>query len=236
VSESARDLHGHPSVTEQPEKRADATRLQIVLAASHEFARKSYSQVSLDDILAQAEVTKGAMYFHFRSKHELALAIIERQGVVSHEVLAEVTARKLSALETLVDLSCAIVNRDLNDEVSRAGLNLLESIGRADGVQARLLGEWVGIVADLIRRAVGEGDIASQRDPQTVARVLVSAFMGSRQTTDIDDASRYFTDLQNIWILTLPGFANPDRLSYLDKFIRRRTAVAMTKAATPNSG
>jgi AcrR family transcriptional regulator len=236
MTESGRELHGRPSVTEPSDRRADATRLQIVLAASHEFARKSYSQVSLDDILAQAAVTKGAMYFHFRSKHELALAIIERQGMVGREALAEVTARKLSALETLVDLSCAIVNRDLGDEVSRAGLNLLESIGRADGVQARLLNEWVGIVADVMRRAAVEGDIVADRDPEDVARVLVSAFMGSRQTTDVDDAHRYFTDLQNIWILTLPGFANPERLSYLDKFIRRRTAVAMTKATTLDPG
>src|ERR1700760_2813992 len=163
-----------PAVTEQLDRRADATRLQIVLAASHEFAHKSYSQVSLDDILAQAEVTKGAMYFHFRSKHELALAIIERQSAVARQVLDEVTARKLSALETLVDLSCAIVNRDLGDEVSRAGLNLLESIGRTDGVQGRLLNEWVRMVAGIVRRAVEEGDVVADRDPVNVARVLVS--------------------------------------------------------------
>jgi AcrR family transcriptional regulator len=232
VTESARELHGRGSVTQQPDRRADATRLQIVLAASHEFAHKSYSQVSLDDILAQAEVTKGAMYFHFRSKHELALAIIERQSAVARQVLDEVTARKLSALETLVDLSCAIVNRDLGDEVSRAGLNLLESIGRTDGVQGRLLNEWVRMVAGIVRRAVEEGDVVADRDPVNVARVLVSAFMGSRQTTDIDDPRRYFADLENVWLLTLPGFANPERLPYLDKFIRRRTAVAMTKAAS----
>ena len=65
-------------VKDQVDRRADVTRLQILLAASREFARESYSQVSLDDILARAEVTKGAMYFHFRSKHELALAIIDR--------------------------------------------------------------------------------------------------------------------------------------------------------------
>lgn len=35
-------------------EQADATRLQIVVAASHEFASKSYTQVSLDDILANA--------------------------------------------------------------------------------------------------------------------------------------------------------------------------------------
>src|SRR5512147_2817113 len=116
---------------EQVDRRADATRLQILLAASREFARKSYSQVSLDDILARAEVTKGAMYFHFRSKHELAMAIIDRQNTMGYQAMGDVLSRKLSALETLVDISCLIATRDIGDDVSRAGLNLLESIGRA---------------------------------------------------------------------------------------------------------
>ena len=127
-------------MTEQLDRRADTTRLQILLAASHEFARKSYSQVSLDDILAQAEVTKGAMYFHFRSKHELALAIIDHQNLLGYEAMSEVVSRKLSGLETLIDISCLLVGRDIGDDVGRAGLNLLESIGRSDGVQARVLG------------------------------------------------------------------------------------------------
>ena len=221
-------------MTEQVDRRADATRLQILLAAAREFARKSYSQVSLDDILAQAEVTKGAMYFHFRSKHELALAIIERQNATCTELVAEVLGRKLSGLETLVDISCVMANRDIGDVVGRAGLNLLESIGRADGVQARVLDTWVGAFADVVRRAVGEGDVSADRDAEEVSRLLVTVFMGMRQTTDIDDPKRYFADLQKNWALILPGFANPDRIGYLNQFIKRRAALAAGKATPLN--
>ncbi len=217
-------------MTEHFDKRADATRLQILLAASREFARKSYSQVSLDDILAQAQVTKGAMYFHFRSKHELALAIIDRQNEMGYESMSDVLSRKLSGLETLIDITCVIVARDIGDDVGRAGLNLLESIGRADGIQARVLGEWTKTVAEVIRRAAGEGDVLADRDPEDVGRLLVSVFMGLRQTTDIDDPQRYFADLDRTWALTLPGFADPDRIGYLNQFIRRRTRLAATKA------
>ncbi len=223
-------------MTEQVDRRADATRLQILLAASHEFAQMPYSQVNLDDILAEAEVTKGAMYFHFRSKHELALAIIERQSLMSHEVMSDVLSRKLSALETLVDISCGMVARDLGDEVARAGLNLLESIGRADGVQARMLNEWIQAFAELLRRAVAEGDVLADRDSEDIGRLLVSTFMGLRQTTDVDDPKRYFTDLEKTWVLILPGFANPERIGYLDEFIRRRTSLAATKAASLQPG
>ena len=65
--------------THSADGRADATRQQILRAASYQFARRPYHDVGLDDILNEAALTKGAMYFHFRSKQALAVAIIERQ-------------------------------------------------------------------------------------------------------------------------------------------------------------
>lgn len=221
-------------VMEQVERRADTTRLQILLAASREFAGKSYSEVSLDDILAQAEVTKGAMYFHFRSKHELALAIIDRLNAQNYESMAEVLTRKLSGLETLVDMFCVVATRDIGDDVGRAGLNLLESIGRADGIQARVIIEWTKMFAEVVRRAIAEGDVLAERDPDDLGRLLVTMFMGLRQTTDINDPQRYFDDLQKTWELLLPGFANPERVSYLNQFIKRRTRLAAAKAVPVN--
>jgi AcrR family transcriptional regulator len=213
-------------LTEQVDRRADVTRLQILHAASHQFARKSYGQVSLDDVLAQAEVTKGAMYFHFRSKHALALAIIDHQHLMGYESMNEVLSRKLSGLETLIDISFLIATRDIGDDVARAGLNLLESIGRTDGVQARVLGEWTQAFAVVVQRAITEGDVIAERDPVDVSRLLVSTYMGIRQTSDVDDPNRFLADLEKTWLFILPGFANPDRIDYLSQFIRRRTALA----------
>jgi AcrR family transcriptional regulator len=217
-------------VTEQLDRRADGTRLQILRAASHQFARKSYNLVSLDDILAGAEVTKGAMYFHFRSKHALALAIIEHQGIVGREAVNELLARKLSGLETLVDISFLVATQDIGDDVARAGLHLLESIGRTDGVQATVLGEWIQAFALVVRRAIAEGDVIRERDPQDVGRLLVSMYMGIRQISNLDDPEKFLTDLEKAWKLALRGFANPDRIEYFNQFIGRRTALAIKKA------
>src|SRR3984893_7021511 len=96
-------LLGGPAMTETTDTRADSTRQQILRAAARQFARLPYHQVGLDDVLAEAELTKGAMYFHFRSKHALALAIIEDQITRSHDAITDLLARKFSGLETLID-------------------------------------------------------------------------------------------------------------------------------------
>jgi len=216
-------------VTEQL-ARADTTRLQILRAASRQFARKPYSSVSLDDILADAEVTKGAMYFHFRSKHALASAIIEYRGAAARASVEQLLAQKLSGLETLIDISYLIAIDDVGDETARAGLNLLESIGRTDGIQENVHGQWVTAFAAIARKAVADGDIIADRDSEAIARLLVSMYLGLRQTSNLAEPERFLRDLEKMWALVMPGFVKPDRIHYLDQFIKRRTAIALKKA------
>lgn len=220
-------------MTEPLDRRADATRLQILRAASRQFAHKSYNLVSLDDILADADVTKGAMYFHFRSKHALASAIIEYRAEVARAAVDELLAHKLSGLETLIDISLLIAIDDIGDESARAGLNLLESIGRTDGLRSAVLAQWVAIFIEITHKAVEEGDIVE--DPEIVAKLLVSMYLGLRQTTNPDEPERFLPDLQRAWTLVLPGFTKPERIPYVTQFIKRRTAIAMKKA-TPLRG
>ncbi|WP_253867689.1 TetR/AcrR family transcriptional regulator [Mycobacterium sp. GA-1285] len=201
-------------------------------AASRLFARNSYSRVNLDDILADAAVTKGAMYFHFRSKHALASAIVELRMEEARASVDEVLARRLSGVETLIDLSFRIAIDDIGSEVARAGLNLLEYIGRTDGLQSAVLGRWVEGYTRVIERAVAEGDIRDNGDAEVIGRLLVSVYMGLRQTSDLDDPERFLRDLQSAWMLILPGLTDPDRISYLAEFLKRRTIVAI-KSASP---
>src|SRR5271163_1099851 len=115
-------------MSEVSDKRSDTTREQILRAAAHQFAQRPYYAVGLDDILAEAQLTKGAMYFHFRSKHALALAIVDEQTAKSDAAIKDVLSRKLSGLETLIDVSYLIAISDITQNLTRAAFNLLESV------------------------------------------------------------------------------------------------------------
>ncbi|HZQ32396.1 MAG TPA: TetR/AcrR family transcriptional regulator [Mycobacterium sp.] len=209
------------------DKRAELTRRHILRAAAHQFAHRSYSQVSLDDILADAEVTKGAMYFHFRSKHALALALIDEQTDTARAAANQIVARRLSALETLVDITYLVAVQDLGDELARAALNLIEGVGRADGVQGKLLGQWADSFAAFLQRAIHEGDVRADIQPAGSGRLLAALYMGLRQTSDLSDSETFLTDLQRSWLTLLPGLTPPDRVGYMTEFIKRRTALAL---------
>ena len=58
-------------------RQPDATRQRLLEAAFAEMHRNGFHASSLDQILRATEVTKGALYHHFRNKQALGLAVIE---------------------------------------------------------------------------------------------------------------------------------------------------------------
>jgi AcrR family transcriptional regulator len=57
------------------QKRSEATRTQIILAASDLFSKFGYNPTGVAEICSAAGVSKGAFYHHFSSKQSVFLAI-----------------------------------------------------------------------------------------------------------------------------------------------------------------
>ena len=72
-----------------------------------------------------------------------------------------------------------------------------------------MLDLWIGCFAALTRRAIGEGDVVDGVDPEHMARLLVSMYLGLRQTSNLDEPESFIRDLESLWMLILPGFAIP---------------------------
>jgi TetR/AcrR family transcriptional regulator, transcriptional repressor for nem operon len=214
-------------LTETGERRADTTRHRLIAAAARQFAHHPYSVVSLDDILAEAELTKGAMYFHFSSKHALALAIIDDLTEMSHAAVNELLGLKMSGLETLVDLVYLRALQNTQQDVARAGTRLLDTVDNPTSLPAGPWQSWTEFVTTLIQKAVDEGDAIDRHDPEDIAKMLVALWVGIGRTSNLDQPEHYFENLHKAWLLALPSFTNPDRIDYFTQFIQRRHAIAM---------
>lgn len=57
--------------------KAANTRLNILHKAFELIYTKGYQTTSIDEIIATTQVTKGAFYYHFKTKDEMGVAIIE---------------------------------------------------------------------------------------------------------------------------------------------------------------
>ncbi len=76
-------------------------RAHILKAALTSFARKGYHQTTMDDIVQEAGLSKGGVYWHFDSKKELFLSLFEPIITGMEEYMAASLASQVSSREKL---------------------------------------------------------------------------------------------------------------------------------------
>lgn len=86
--------------------QSELTRERLLGEATRLFARKGYFATSIADLAAAAEVTKGAIYHHFKNKESVFFAVIENirltwESTVARKVMSSPDA--VSALSALFD-------------------------------------------------------------------------------------------------------------------------------------
>ena len=145
--------------------------------------------------------------------------------------MQELLTRKLSGLETLIDVSYLIAMADITEDVTRAAFNLLESVGRTEKLQERLLGGWIELLGEIAARGIREGDVVDRGDPEDIGRLLVSIYMGMRQASQLDDPVVLLGDYQKALSTVLRGIVQPDKIDYFEQFLKRRTALAIKAAS-----
>jgi AcrR family transcriptional regulator len=72
------------------EAEARATRDALIQAGPELFTKRGYAEVGTEEIVARANVTRGALYHHFRDKRDLFRVAFER---VETELMQRVAAR-----------------------------------------------------------------------------------------------------------------------------------------------
>lgn len=56
---------------------SDVRKQQIIEAAAAVFARKGFDGATMDDIVAESGLSKGGLYWHFKSKDDIITAILQ---------------------------------------------------------------------------------------------------------------------------------------------------------------
>jgi AcrR family transcriptional regulator len=77
-------------------EQREATTRQLIEIAREHFTRDGYANAATEEIVAQAGVTRGALYHHFGSKEGLFLAVL-------HQVQQEIGAQVEEAVGNLTE-------------------------------------------------------------------------------------------------------------------------------------
>ncbi len=147
---------------------------KVLDAAGRLFGAKRFHEVRMEDIAAEAEVSKGTLYRYFHDKDEMYLALLER---ASHQLVAELHTRVAAAaggrarLIAFVDAVIAFFDRrpHLFDLIQRAEVG--HEQGRAFPWQ-EVRDKGMRIVLDIFADAKDAGEFAV-RDPNSAMLMLL---------------------------------------------------------------
>ncbi|MFJ9447640.1 ScbR family autoregulator-binding transcription factor [Kitasatospora sp. NPDC101235] len=173
------------------QERSERTRGRLVEAGAALFDRRGYAGATLGEIAATAGVTKGALYFHFASKEELARAVSARAERLLRSACTEVRAS--SPLQGLIDAGYWLVDALGADPVIRAAFRLgredagwqvspttasLTTAGPAFAGMRGFHSVWAGVVRDLLAGARRAGELRDRSGGLGPETLVVTAACG----------------------------------------------------------
>ncbi|MFE6687291.1 ScbR family autoregulator-binding transcription factor [Streptomyces sp. NPDC057743] len=186
------------------------TRRAVLEAAAHVIGTRGYEAATMAEIIQRAGVTKGAVYFHFRSKDALARAVIREQTDPFVPPVSD------SRLQDAIDFTHQVALALRSDPMIQAGTRIAVETTFSDEPLVPYQA-WIDIMATMFTEARDNGELLPAVDPDRAAEFFVASYMGvqlfSRAATNRADLPERVTTL---WKHTLPGLASPGALSHLD--------------------
>ncbi|WP_228447408.1 ScbR family autoregulator-binding transcription factor [Streptomyces paludis] len=190
--------------------RAKTTRRFLLESAARLFDERGYAGTSISDISTRSGRTSGAIYFHFASKENLALAIVQEHFATWPALIGRYGSADLPALEKTVALSFDVARAFRDDVVIRAGARLWAERAAIDVSLPRPFVGWLETVTELLREARREGRLAAAVPPEVAAYGLVCAFFGLHTVSDaLEGRSHIEEGLHDLWLLHLSAL-QPD--------------------------
>ena len=167
--------------------RSEATRRKIITSAVELFNEIGYPATGLGDIIERAEMTKGALYYHFDSKESLATAIIEEGSANLIHAFRSITESSAPTLESMIHGAFVVADLLSTDKVARSGTQLLRAFGEFNDAAARTYEGWLIEMAARARQAIDEGDLRADLDPGAVGETIVAAMLGAELLSNATD-------------------------------------------------
>ncbi|MCB5168300.1 TetR/AcrR family transcriptional regulator [Streptomyces bambusae] len=186
--------------------RSERTRRKLVHAGAEMFNRLGYANATLTGIATCAGVTKGALYFHFASKDDLAEAVRLRGAELLHESVGALRATGLSPLQTLVDTTHWLARGLRGEPAIPAGLRLAREGAEPAAPGTDFHQAWLTAVCALLRQARDAGELRPGLRWESIESLVVAASCGieALAATGIPDAELQ-RRVAGMWSLLLPS-------------------------------
>jgi AcrR family transcriptional regulator len=205
MATTAKVLRAATRATSRRAQYSASTRKALVRSATKLFAEQGYAGTSLDEVVARARVTKGALYHHYQGKQALFEAVFDQLEAKAQTTIAkridkvrDPWERALEGLRGYLDVCQDPTYRRIVIQEGPVRLG----IDRCREAEERLT---FSLMSDIVRGLLADFD-APDRIVETFAQIFFGA-LGSAGlwVADSDDPEQTSRDVEVVISAVLGG-------------------------------
>ena len=202
-------------VTREPlarQAQKEQTRALLVDAAVRVFAEHGYDEATVEEISAEAGYSKGAFYFHFVTKEDIFVELLEQWTGEQTERLRASEGATPAAAALLEALEAFLSYEEREGMWPRLVVEFWAQARRHQAVRRGLsqaYAAWRRSLAEVFRRAAHSGLLSPQVEPDAAARLVLATHDGLVVEACIDPEQARKVSLRRVLGALLAYLASP---------------------------
>lgn len=156
-------------MTRRTRAEMQETRAALLATPRKVFSERGYAETSMDDLTAQAGLTRGALYHHFGDKKGLLAAVVEQIDAEMDARLQAISDTAASAWEGFATRCRAYLEMALETDIQRLVLRDAKAV--LGGVTPEAQRQCVESLRRLLEQLMAQGVVA-QADPEALAALV----------------------------------------------------------------
>ena len=147
---------------------------RIMDAAVVEIAHKGFYQTTVAAIARRAGVADGTIYLYFKNKEEILISVFDRamgRFISESRLSLEKSEEASEKLRRIIELHLTLVGED-RDQAIITQVELRHSLHFMDQLSRAQVGEYLGIIGQVVIQGQKEGEFRSELDPVFAAKAI----------------------------------------------------------------
>lgn len=188
--------------------KASNTRYTILEKAFELIYKKGYQTTSIDEIIATTKVTKGAFYYHFKTKDEMGISIINeilKPTMYNSLILPlEKTSEPIEEIYLVIKsllLKTPILTFNYGCPIGNLVQEMTPWNSEFTKVLNEVVLEWQESIENALKKAIKSDYLSENINPKQVTHFILAGYWGIRNFSKISNNNDcYYTYLKELKI------------------------------------
>lgn len=173
------------------------TKLKILSSAGELFFDKGYHGTALDTILGVINVSKGSFFYHFRSKDDLLLELLDHEAEKLFDILENFENAQMNSLQKLNKFL------DWRKENYESDGRLIYKLGSEVGnhdcrVQKKIkkvYGKYLSYLINMIESAKQQGQLTETTPTKELSNFILYGLEGANMSVKLTENEQQYSDV-----------------------------------------